>query len=115
MREYVVERVLDDEGQRGFEAAVAEHEHDGEDAPGPDVGAHVAQQAAVRAHSRCAPSISAAMSAARAAAPPRPSRVRTARRSAIIVSRRPGLSSTLRAAAAIVGPVAAPCRSSGTM
>src|SRR5439155_26751883 len=112
--EEVVEGILGQQRNAGVDRAEAEHAGDGQREARPEVGPEVGEQAPVPPHPRPPSSISNAIAAARPAAPPRPSRRRTSRRSSIMAACRAGSSSTARAAAAMRGPVAWRCNSSGT-
>src|SRR5262249_9103879 len=112
--EHLVEGELDEERDAALEPAEGEHEDDGEDAVRPHVRPQIAQHAPVGVHRESAPIISAAIAAARIAAPPRPSALRTSRRLARIAPWRAGSSRMARASAAMRGPLASACSSSGT-
>src|SRR5256885_14672347 len=112
--EDVVERVLGEQREDDVDRAEAEHAGDGQREARPEIGPEIGEQAPVVLHARPPSSISNAIAAARPAAPPRPSRRRTSRRSSIMAACRTGSSSRARAAAAMRGPVAWRCRSSGT-
>src|SRR5206468_11787478 len=110
----LVDAELGHERDAGLDHAEGENAGHGKREARPDVGPEVREQAPVLLHPRTPCSISSAIAAARPAAPPRPSRRRTSRRSSIMAACRARSSSSARAAAAMRGPFAWRCRSSGT-